>query len=75
MFNAARGSMLIAVLFHFQLNGPAWPPAQPMENLVFAIIAVAIVLLNGKRMLSHDGAVTDVLMPGERARSGDAPDA
>jgi uncharacterized protein len=29
MFNAARGSLLIPALFHFQMNGPAWPDAQP----------------------------------------------
>jgi membrane protease YdiL (CAAX protease family) len=29
MFNAARGSLLVAALFHFQVNGPAWPDAQP----------------------------------------------
>ena len=29
MFNAARGSILIAALFHVQVNGPAWPDAQP----------------------------------------------
>ena len=29
MFNAARGSILIPMLFHFQMNNPAWPEAQP----------------------------------------------
>ena len=28
MFNSSRGSLLIAVLFHAQINGPAWPDAQ-----------------------------------------------
>jgi hypothetical protein len=32
MFNAARGSILIPMLFHFQMNNPAWPEAQPWEN-------------------------------------------
>jgi membrane protease YdiL (CAAX protease family) len=32
MVNAARGSLLITALFHFQMNGPAWPDAQPWEN-------------------------------------------
>jgi hypothetical protein len=65
MFNAAGGSILIAVLFHFQMNGPEWPDAQPWENLVFACAAVAVVLLNRKAMLSRDAAVTSVLMPGD----------
>jgi membrane protease YdiL (CAAX protease family) len=66
MFNAARGSLLIAALFHFQMNGPAWPDAQPWDTLVFGIVTVVIVLLNRRRMLTREGAVTEVLMPGER---------
>lgn len=62
MFNAARGSILIAALYHFQMNGPAWPDAQPWDSLVFAAVAVIVVLLNRKTMLARDGAVTEVLM-------------
>jgi uncharacterized protein len=72
MFNAAGGSILIAVLFHFQMNGPAWPDAQPWENYVFALAAVVIVLLNRKTMLRCDGAVTEVLMPTEEPSSKEA---
>jgi membrane protease YdiL (CAAX protease family) len=64
MFNAARGSLLIAVLYHFQMNGPAWPDAQPWDTLLFVIVAVVIVLLNRRSMLTREGAVTEVLMPG-----------
>lgn len=65
MFNAARGSLLIAALYHFQMNNPIYPDAQPWENYLFAIVAVAIVLVNRKAMLSREGAVTEVLMLGE----------
>ena len=65
MFNAAQGSLLIAALYHFQMNGPAWPDAQPWDSLVFAVAAVIIVLLNRRKMLSGDGAATDVIMPGD----------
>jgi hypothetical protein len=65
MFNAAQGSLLIAALYHFQMNGPAWPDAQPWDTLVFAIAAVFVVLLNRRRMLTQDGAATDVIMPGD----------
>lgn len=61
MFNAARGSILIAALYHFQMNGPAWPDAQPWDSLVFAAVALVIVLVNRKKMFTRDGAVTDVL--------------
>ena len=70
MFNAARGSLLVAALFHFQMNGPSWPDAQPWDTLVFVIAAVVIVLLNRKTMLTHEGAVTEVLMPGEEGGFG-----
>jgi membrane protease YdiL (CAAX protease family) len=63
MFNAARGSILIAVLFHFQLNSPIWPDAQPWDTLMFALAALAVVLLNRRAMLTRDSAVTDVLSP------------
>ncbi len=62
MFNAARGSLLVAALFHFQLNGPAWPDAQPWDMFGFALVAVVVVVLNRKTMLVRDGAVTDVTM-------------
>jgi membrane protease YdiL (CAAX protease family) len=65
LFNAARGSLLAAVLYHFQLNGPAWPEAQPWENYLFAGLAVIALALNWRAMLSRDGAVTQVLGPGE----------
>jgi uncharacterized protein len=71
MFNAARGSLLIPALFHFQMNGPGWPDAQPWENYVFAIAAVAVVLLNRNAMLTRDQAVTEVLMPEEERTHGD----
>lgn len=52
----------MAALFHFQMNGPAWPDAQPWENYLFAAVAIAVVILNRKTMLTRTNAVTDVLM-------------
>jgi membrane protease YdiL (CAAX protease family) len=63
MFSAARGSILVAALFHFQVNGPVWPDAQPWDTLVYAAVAVVVVILNRRTMLSRTGAVTEVLMP------------
>lgn len=72
MFNAARGSILIAALYHFQMNNPIWPDAQPWDTLVFVIAAVVVVVLNRKSMLRRDHAVTDILMHREHnyGRSG-----
>src|SRR5215204_4202299 len=71
MFNAARGSILIAALFHYQVNSPAWPDAQPWDTLVWVIAAVVIVLMNRRSMLTREGAVTEVLMPGEEVGTPD----
>ena len=47
-----------------QMNGPAWPDAQPRENYVFAMtLAVAVVLLSREAMPTRDEAVTEVLYP------------
>lgn len=67
MFNAARGSILIPILFHFQMNGPQWPEAQPWENYLFAAVAIIVVVFNRRSMLGREGAVTSVLAPGEEA--------
>jgi len=68
LFNAARGSLLIAALYHFQMMNPAFPDAQPWDILMFVIAAVVIVGLNRRKMFQRGGGITDVLMPGE---SGD----
>lgn len=72
MFNASRGSILIAALFHFQVMNPLWPDGQPWQNLVFAVAAVLIVIANRKTMLRRKGAVTGVFMPTEDDRLGNA---
>lgn len=62
MFNAARGSLLVAALFHAQMNGPAWPDAQPWDMLGFVVVAVVVTMVNRRSMLSRDAGSTDVLM-------------
>lgn len=63
LFNAARGSLLIAVLYHFQMMNPIFPDAQPWDNLLFATAAVIIVWLNRRTMFQRGDGVTEVLMP------------
>lgn len=65
MFNAARGSLLIAALYHFQMNNPVHPYAQPWDTVIFSILAVVVVLLNWRAMITHEQAVTSVLYPGD----------
>lgn len=63
MFNAARGSLLIPMLMHFQTNGPAWPDAQPWDSAVFVAAAVVIVWLNRQTMFRSRCGATAVLSP------------
>jgi CAAX protease family protein len=73
MFNASRGSLLIAALYHLQLNVPAWPDAQPWENWLFAALAVVVMIVCRRSMFSCRGAVTDVLAPaGTGSRAAEA---
>lgn len=66
MFNAAGGSLLVMVLFHFQTNGPAWPDAQPWDSVIFVAVAAVVVFLNRGTMFRRGSGATDVLMPAYR---------
>jgi membrane protease YdiL (CAAX protease family) len=65
-FNASRGSLLVAVLYHFQIMNPIWPDAQPWDSVLFSIAAAIIVWLNRHQMFRKGAGVTDVLMPPAR---------
>jgi uncharacterized protein len=61
LFNDARGSILLAALFHFQLNNPLWPDAQPYDTLAFIAAAAAIVWFRREAMFSKGAGVTAVI--------------
>ena len=63
LFNAARGSLLIAYLFHFQVMNPIFPDAQPWDNLLFIMAAIIIVWLNRHTMFKRGSGTTEILMP------------
>lgn len=69
LFNASRGSLLLAVLFHFQINNPVWPEGRPWDTVLFTVVAVLLAVRNRDAMRSRTGSVTGVLMPGEEERS------
>lgn len=75
MFNASRGSLLIAALFHFQVMNPVFPESQPWANLVMALVAIAIVVLRPRSMLRRDHAVTEVSMPAVETAAAPRSDA
>jgi len=68
IFNASRGSLLLPMLFHWQLINPFWPDAQPWDTWILVAVAVVVVWLDRKRMFSREGAITDVI-PGEGSQS------
>jgi len=61
LFNASRGSLLLSALFHFQLNNPLWPDAQPYDTLAFTAAAVLVVWFNRGVMFHKRSAVTEVV--------------
>ena len=65
LFNASRGSLLIAVLYHFQMMNPIWPDAQPWDNLLYILVAVVIVWVNRHQMFQHKNGITEVLLPAD----------
>lgn len=61
MFNAFRGSLLLPVLTHIQLNSPLFPDGQPYDTIFFAGLAVLVVVLNRRAMFDRSGAATRVI--------------
>jgi uncharacterized protein len=70
LFNAARGSLLIAALYHFQMMNPIFPNAQPWDTLLFFLAAVVVVWMNRHNMFRRGAGVTDVLMPDASEQTG-----
>ena len=73
LFNAASGSILIAAVYHFQMNNPIWPDAQPYDSLIFAALAVLTIIINRRAMFSRSAGVTNVLRPGDEEALCQAP--
>jgi membrane protease YdiL (CAAX protease family) len=61
LFNASRGSLLIAILYHLNIMNPMFPDAQPWDSYLLAIAAVVIVYINRRSMFQRGLGVTEVL--------------
>ena len=61
LFNASRGSILLAAVFHFQLMNPIWPDAQPYDTYILVVFAVALLWIYRKSMFSSVGSSTEII--------------
>ena len=61
LFNASRGSLLVAILYHLHIMNPIFPDAQPWDSYLLAIAAVVIVFINRRQMFQRASGVTEVL--------------
>lgn len=64
IFNATRGSLLLPMLFHWQVINPFWPDAQPWDTWLLVGVMIVVVWWKRDMMFSRTGAVTEVI-PGE----------
>ena len=60
-FNATAGSLLFAAVFHFQLNLPLWPDAQPYDTIFFVAAAVIVTIIHRQTMFRRGAGVTQVV--------------
>lgn len=61
LFNSSKGSILLPALFHFQLNNPLWPDAQPYDTYFFVLAALAVIWINRTSMFASSDVVTEVI--------------
>jgi membrane protease YdiL (CAAX protease family) len=61
IFNDSRGSLLLPMLFHWQLINPLWPDAQPLDTVILAVLASLVAAWRWRAMFSRKGAITQVV--------------
>jgi uncharacterized protein len=65
LFNQSGGSILLPMLFHFQLINPLWPDAQPHDMYLFVLLAAVVVWANRKTMFNRESGIITVVPSGE----------
>jgi len=64
ILNATRGSLLVPMLFHWQLINPFWPDAQPWDTWILVGVAAVVVWLKRATLFTTTDAVTAVVPTG-----------
>lgn len=67
LFNASGGSILLPLLFHWQLNNPIFPDAAPHDTVFFVAAALIVVYLNRATMFSVAAGMTEVVPGAEHS--------
>jgi uncharacterized protein len=61
LFNASRGSLLIAIVYHLNIMNPMFPDAQPWDSYLLALAAAVIVFLNRRQMFQRGAGIMELL--------------
>ena len=61
LFNASRGSILLAAFFHFMLMNPIFPDAEPFDSYLLALITFPIVWFNRKMMFTRKDSIVEIV--------------
>lgn len=61
LFNASKGSLLLPIIFHWQLINPYWPDAQPWDTWLLLLVTILIVFFNQRQLLNKKSASKSVL--------------
>ena len=61
LFNASKGSILLAAFMHFQLMNPIWPDAQPYDTWLLTAAAIPIIWFNRSMFFGKENAVVEVI--------------
>ncbi|MDG4650158.1 type II CAAX endopeptidase family protein [Roseibacterium sp. SDUM158017] len=61
IFNSARGSLLLPMLFHWMLINPFWPDAQPFDTWILVAVTAVVCLWKRDEMFTRKSAETEVV--------------
>jgi membrane protease YdiL (CAAX protease family) len=61
LFNVGRGSILLPMVFHWQLINPVWPDAQPYDTWILVLLAGLVVGWKRAEMFSRRSGCTVVV--------------
>ena len=61
LYNQSRGSILLAMIMHFQLMNPIWPDAQPYDTWLLLAVACGIVWYHKSIFFHRSGAVDQII--------------